>query len=150
MAILTQGIGSGSTRKEEINLGETVIKTKFTPPSLIKATPTIIASNQDDIRPMSFSNADDVMLTSTSQSKDVHNNFSDPTTTNPPEGNTTAVIAVMRGKPKDGYHHHRSNNNYKQKSVQVLVDSGSDGNLIFVNKDNPMLLPYSKRLVPQS
>jgi hypothetical protein len=34
--------------------------------------------------------------------------------------------------------------------VQVLLDSGSDGNLVFVNKDKPMLLPYSKRLVPQS
>ncbi len=30
-----------------------------------------------------------------------------------------------------------------------MLDSGSDGNLIFVNKDKPMLLPYSKRLVPQ-
>jgi hypothetical protein len=34
--------------------------------------------------------------------------------------------------------------------VQVLLESGSDGNLIFVNKDKPMLLPSSKRLVPQS
>jgi hypothetical protein len=32
--------------------------------------------------------------------------------------------------------------------VQVLLDSGSDGNLVF--KDKPMLLPSSKRLVPQS
>jgi hypothetical protein len=37
-----------------------------------------------------------------------------------------------------------------QKLVWVLVDSGSDGNLIFVNKDKHMLLPYSNRLVPQS
>jgi hypothetical protein len=34
--------------------------------------------------------------------------------------------------------------------VQVLLDSGSDGNLVFVDKDKPMLLPSSKRLVPQS
>jgi hypothetical protein len=34
--------------------------------------------------------------------------------------------------------------------VRVLLESGSDGDLIFVNKDKPMLLPYSKRLVPQS
>jgi hypothetical protein len=34
--------------------------------------------------------------------------------------------------------------------MQFLLDSGSDGDLIFVNKDKPMLLPYSKRLVPQS
>jgi hypothetical protein len=34
--------------------------------------------------------------------------------------------------------------------VQVLLDSGSDGDLIFIDKDKPMLLPSSKRLVPQS
>ncbi len=59
-----------------------------------------------------------------------------------------AVIAVMRGKPKDGYHCHPSNKHYKQKILRVLLDSGSDGNLVFVNKDKPMQLPYSKRLVP--
>jgi hypothetical protein len=34
--------------------------------------------------------------------------------------------------------------------VRVLLDSGSDGNLIFVDIDIPMLLPSLKRLVPQS
>jgi hypothetical protein len=34
--------------------------------------------------------------------------------------------------------------------VRVLLDSGSDGDLIFVDKDKPMLLPTKKRLVPQS
>ncbi len=33
--------------------------------------------------------------------------------------------------------------------MRVLLDSGSDGDLVFVDKDNTMLLPYSKRLVPQ-
>jgi hypothetical protein len=37
-----------------------------------------------------------------------------------------------------------------EKLVRVMLDSGSDGNLFFVNKDKPMLLPSSKRLVPQS
>jgi hypothetical protein len=32
----------------------------------------------------------------------------------------------------------------------LLLDSGSDGDLIFVNKDKTMLLLYSKRLVPHS
>jgi hypothetical protein len=36
-----------------------------------------------------------------------------------------------------------------QKLVRVLLDSGSDGDLVFVNKDKPMLLPSSKKLVPQ-
>jgi hypothetical protein len=56
----------------------------------------------------------------------------------------------MRGKHKAGCHHHRSNEHYKQKLVRVLFNSGSDGNLVFVNKYKPMLLPYLKRLVPQS
>ncbi len=33
--------------------------------------------------------------------------------------------------------------------MQVLLDSGSDGDLVFVDKDKPMLLPFSKRMVPQ-
>ncbi len=89
-------------------------------------------------------------MTSPSQSEDVHDSYSTLTTQNPPEGKTTAVITVMRGKPKDGYHHHRSNKHYKHKLVWVLLDSGSDGNHVFVRKGKPMLLPYLKRLVPQS
>ncbi len=53
----------------------------------------------------------------------------------------------MRGKPKDTYHCHRSNKHSKQYFVRVLLDSGSDSNLVFVSKDKPMLLPYLKRLV---
>jgi hypothetical protein len=34
--------------------------------------------------------------------------------------------------------------------VRILLDSGSDGELVFVDKGKPMLLPYSKRLIPQS
>jgi hypothetical protein len=33
--------------------------------------------------------------------------------------------------------------------VRVLLDSGSDGDLIFVDEDKPILLPSAKRLVPQ-
>jgi hypothetical protein len=101
--------------------------------------------------PLTLSNADDVRLTSPSQSMDVHNNNSTLTTSNPLEGKTTAVIAVMRGYPKDGYTCLRTNKHCKQRMVRVLLDSGSDGDLIFVNKDNkPMLLPNLKRLAPQS
>jgi hypothetical protein len=56
----------------------------------------------------------------------------------------------MRGNPKDGYTHLCSNKHCKQRIVWVVLDSGSDHDLIFVSKDKPMLLPYSKRLVPQS
>ena len=89
------------------------------------------------------------MLTSPSQSKDVHDNNSTPTTSNSPEGNTTAEIAVMRGNPKDGHTRQCSNKHCKQKIVRVLLDSDSNGNLIFVNKDKQMLPSYLKRLVPQ-
>ncbi len=90
-------------------------------------------------------------MTSPSQNEEVHDSYSTATTIkNPPEGKTTAVIAVMRGNPKAGCHHHRSNKHYKRKIVRVLLDSGSDGDLVFVTRDKSMLLPYSKRLVPQS
>ncbi len=100
--------------------------------------------------PLTLSNVDNSMLMSPSKSKDVHNNNCTSTASNPPEGKTNAVIAVMRGYPKDGYTRLCSNKHCKHRMVQVLLDSGSDGDLIFVNKDKPMLIPYSKRLVPQS
>jgi hypothetical protein len=99
---------------------------------------------------MSVGDADDLMMTSSSQNKEIHSNHCILPKKDPPEGKTTAIIAAMRGKPKDVYHCHPSNKHYKQKLVWVLLDSSSDGNLIFVNKDKPMLLPSSKRLVPQS
>ncbi len=63
------------------------------------------------------------------KSKDVHANNSTPTASNPTVGRTTAVTAVIRGNPKDGYTHQCSNKHCKQKIVQVLLDSGSDGTL---------------------
>ncbi len=96
--------------------------------------------------PLTFSDADDITVTSSSQSKEMHNNHSTPITS---EGSTTAVVAVMRGSPKDGYTRQCSNKHCKQNVVWVLLDSGSNSDLIFVNKDKPILLPYSKRLVPQ-
>jgi hypothetical protein len=68
----------------------------------------------------------------------------------PLEGKTIAIIAVLRSRSKHGHHCLHSNKHYEQKLVWVLLDSGSDGNLVFVDKDKPMLLPSSKRLVPQS
>jgi hypothetical protein len=56
----------------------------------------------------------------------------------------------MRGRPKHGYHRQGSNKYYKQKLVRVLLDSGPDSDLVFVDRDKPMLLPSLKRLVPQS
>jgi hypothetical protein len=92
--------------------------------------------------PSLLSNADDDMLMSPSQSKELHVNHSPPTASNPSEeGSTTAVVAVMRGNPKDGYTRQCRNKHCKQKIVRVLLDSGSNGDHIFVDKDKPMLLP---------
>jgi hypothetical protein len=81
----------------------------------------------------SVNNAGDVMLMSSCQNKGIHVNYSTPPNKDPPEGKTMAVIAVMRGKPKNGYPCHHSNKHYKQKLVRVLLDSGSDNGLVFVN-----------------
>jgi hypothetical protein len=110
---------------------------KFTPPSPIKATPTTIASNPDDVSTMSVSKAGDIMMTSSSQKEELLNNHSILPKKDPPEGRTTTIIAVMRGKPKDGYHRQCSNKHYKQKLVRVLLDLGSDCNLVVVNMTNP-------------
>jgi hypothetical protein len=104
----------------------------------MNATPTGFASNTSDVCPTSISNDDDITMTSSCQNKEVHMSHR----THLPEGKTTAVVAVMRGKPKDGYHRHCRNKHHKKKIVWVLLDSGSDGDLVFVHKDKYMLLPY--------
>jgi hypothetical protein len=95
----------GSKEKIGKKFREIPKKPKFTPPSLMKATPTGFASNTNDTSLTSFSNDDDFSVMSLGQNEEVHVNYS----THPPEGKTTAVVAVMMGKPKDGYHCHRSN-----------------------------------------
>jgi hypothetical protein len=90
------------------------------------------------------------MMTSSDQKGKLLKKNSVTPNKDPPEGKTTAIVTVMRGRPKHGHHRQRSNKHYKQKLVRILLDSGSEGDLIFVHKDKPMLLPSSKRLVPQS
>ena len=133
-----------------IKLGETVNVTSYTPPSPIKATPTSVASDYNDVSTASVSEADDVMMMSSDQKGKLLKEMNFTPNKDPPEGKTTAIVAVMRGRPKHSHHRQCSNKHYKQKLVRILLDSGSDGDLIFVDKDRPMLLPSSKRLVPQS
>jgi hypothetical protein len=116
----------------------------------MKATPTTIASDSNDVSKASISKARDVMMTSSSQKEGILKTNSTLPNKDPPEGKTTTIVAVMRGRPKHSHHCQRSNKHYKQKLVWVLLDSGSDGDLVFVDKDKPMLLPSLKRLVPQS
>jgi hypothetical protein len=125
------------------------MNTSYTSPSPTKATPTSIASNSNDVSTASVSKAGVIMMTSSSQKGKLLKKNSITPNKDLPEGRTTAIVAVMRGRPKHSHHHQCSNKHYKQKLVWVLLDSGSDGDLIFVDKDKPMLLPSSKRLVPQ-
>jgi hypothetical protein len=62
----------GSTGKLA-KLVETAENTNFTPPSPMKATPTTIASNSNDVSSASVSNAGDVMMTSPSQKEEILN-----------------------------------------------------------------------------
>ncbi len=39
----------------------------------------------------------------------------------PPEGKTTTIVAVMRGRPKNSHHRQGSNKHYKRKLVRVLL-----------------------------
>jgi hypothetical protein len=116
----------------------------------MKATPTSIASNSNDVRTVSVSEAGDVMMTSSDQKGKLLKKMNFTPNKDPPEGKTSAIVAVMRGIPKHGHHRQCSNKHDKRKLVQVLLDSSSDGDLIFIDKDKPMLLPSAKRLVPQS
>jgi hypothetical protein len=98
---------------------------------------------------VSVSKAGDIMMTSSSQKGKLLKRNSITPNTDPPEGRTTAIVAVMRGRPKHSHHRQRSNKHYKQKLVLVLLDFGLVSNLIFIDEDKPMLFPSSKRLVPQ-
>ncbi len=137
----------GSTRKL-VKFRETNEQTSYTPPSPIKGTPTTIASDSNDASTTSVSKASDVMMTSSSKKEGILKKKSILPNKDPPEGKTTTVVAVMRGRPKYSHHRQCSNKHYKQKLVRVLIDSGSDGGLVFVDKDKPMLPSSSKRLVP--
>jgi hypothetical protein len=124
----------GGTRKV-VKIRETVDNTSFTPPSPMKATPTTLASNVNGDSNTPVSKAGDVMMMSSDKMKGILKKKSTLLNKDPPEGKTTAIAAVMRGRPRLSHHHQSSNKHYKQKLVQVLLDSGSDGDLVFVDKD---------------
>ncbi len=102
----------GSTRKL-VKFRETVEQTSFASPSLIKATPTTVASNSNDVSTTSVSEASDVMMMSSSQKQGILKKRSILPNRDPPEGKTTTVVAVMRGRPKHSHHHQCSNKHYK-------------------------------------
>jgi hypothetical protein len=89
----------------------------YTPPSLIKATPTSIASNSDDVSTASVSKAGDVMITSSSQKGKLLKKNNITPNKDPPEGKTTAIVAVMWGRPKHSHYCQCSNKHYKKISA---------------------------------
>ena len=96
-----QGVGLSSTRKI-VKFREPVENTSFTLPSPMKATPTTIASNSNDLSTASVSEASDVMMMSSDQKSKLLKKINFTPNKNPPEGKTTAIVAVMRGRPKHG------------------------------------------------
>jgi hypothetical protein len=111
----------------------------------MKAAPATIASNSNGISTASVSEAGDVIMTSSSQKEGILKTNGILPNKDPPEGKTTAIVAVMRGRPKHSHHHQHIKKHYKQKLVRVLLDSGSDCNLVFVDKDKPVLASFLKK-----
>ncbi len=103
----------GSTRKI-IKLGETVKNTSNTPPSPIKATPTSISSNSNDVSTASVSKAGDVMMTSSAQKGKLLKEMYYIPMKDPPEGKTTAIVAVMKGRSKHDHHRQRRTGTTKE------------------------------------
>ncbi len=71
----------------------------------MKATTTTIASNSNDVHTASVSKAGDVMMTSSSQKEGILKKNSILPRKDPLEDRTTAIVAVIRGRPKHGHHH---------------------------------------------
>jgi hypothetical protein len=57
------------------------------------------------------------MMTASSQEGKILKKNSITPNKDPLEGRTTAIVAVMRGRPKHGCHCQRSNKHYKEKIV---------------------------------
>ena len=60
----------------------------------------------------------------------------------------TAVVAMA--KYGHAHHHKSSKKATKEKLIRVLLDSGSDGGLLFHEKGKPKHFPYLTRQVPCS
>ncbi len=68
------------------------------------------------------------MLMSTSRNEDTHVDYSTPPTKHPLWGKIMAVIAVMRGKPKNGYHRRHSNKHYANRGVTCKYNTTTEHN----------------------
>jgi hypothetical protein len=80
----------------------------YTPPSPMKATPTSIASNSNDVSTAPVSKVGDVMMRSSDQKGKLLKKKNVTPNKDPTEGKTTAIVAVMRGRPKHSHHRQHS------------------------------------------
>jgi hypothetical protein len=71
----------------------------------VKATPTTIAIESNEVSTVSVSKAGDFMMTSSSKKETILKKNSIPPNKDPLEGRTTTIVAVMRVKPRHGHHH---------------------------------------------
>jgi hypothetical protein len=103
-----------------VEFRETIVQTSFSPPSPIKATPTTIASNSNDASTTSASEASDVMMTSSSKTRGILRKNSILLNKDPHKGKTTAIAAVMRGRPN--HSHYRQ---CKKQALQTKTSAGT-------------------------
>ncbi len=81
----------------------------------MKATPTSTAGNSNGVSTASVSKAGDIMMTSLDQKGKLLKKNSVTPNKDPPEGKTTTIVAVMRGRPKHSHHRQCSNKHYTSK-----------------------------------
>jgi hypothetical protein len=86
----------------------------------MKATPSTITIDFNEVSTVSVSKAHDVMMMSSSQKEGTLKKNIILPKKDPPEGKTTAIVAVMRGRPKNSHPRPCSNKHYNQKLVRVL------------------------------
>ena len=70
----------------------------------MKASPITITSDSNDVHTATVSKAGDIMMISSSQKERILTKNSILPKKDPPEGKTTAIVAVMRGRPRHGHH----------------------------------------------
>jgi hypothetical protein len=70
----------------------------------MKATPTSTDSNSNDVSTASVSKNGGVMMMSSNQKGKLLKKNSVTPNKDPPKGKTTAIVTVMRGRPKHSHH----------------------------------------------
>ncbi len=113
----------------------------------------IFCSNKKPKFEICFTPSSPIKTTVASQSRTSKNPNYDKIENSPPskinkKGKVMAVAALA--KYGQAHHHKSSKKAAKEKLIRVLLDSGSDGDLVFHEKGSPKHFPYLTRQVPCS